>query len=571
MKHTTLSTIIAVGLFIAGGTLFAQESITVVSPNGNETYAVGTTQTISWTSSSTIVTVNLLYSSDNFETVTNTITANLPNTGSYEWVIPDDISTDFRFRVKVISASAFASYDVSDAPFKIKANISVTAPGGGERWVSNEEHFIRWVITGTVPSVALYYSTDDFVSENLLITTTANTGSYYWKIPDRGGLKAKSKVMVADTRDLLSFGRSPNFFRIDYYYITFVIKDKVTREHMRAMTFMDPLFGWSEYPVSSPKTLGYPYSTHTTIICRTGYFEEAIEMWVADRDKTFTRYMDSSVVHSWQIAVDFNYNPASDTLLTTVWFMRDGLIMYDPLPQRIRIDIYDQQGSFVKTLESTTPNENGVFIINWERTGLRANITYWARTELRYSDVPFRSALTFKIDSGGGTTINNTYNNIYSNIWEIKGNFNYNYSLNRLEATVWLTQNGVIVTTPERVAIEIRDYSGSVILTYSSPVSPSVSDTWGVFRTNWDNVALDVYQTYSAYITILDRGEEYDGIIIFEIDDAGMLSGSSGEEPEHKAWYKPWTGCGYLGIEPIILIALLGFLKRKKSSHRLHR
>ncbi|MDI6787450.1 MAG: hypothetical protein QME51_03685 [Planctomycetota bacterium] len=373
----------------------------VTKPVVDDAYIVGGRHPIQWTTFGTMPTVKLLYSKDNFTDDINIIKSALSNSvgaNTFIWLIPDDITPDDRVKVRIVLPTDEEIYDDS-VGFKIRADIIVTKPFGAERWVTNETHTINWVITGTVPSVALYYSTDDFVEDIQLITdSTPNNGSYYWKIPDRGGLKPKSKVMVCDTRDLLSFGRSPNFFRIDYYYITFVIKDSVTRDHLRALTFMDPTRGWSEYPVSSPRMWGYPYGTYTTIISKTGYLEEAIELWEANIDKTYTRYMDSAVVHSWQIPVDFKYDPANDSLLTTAWFMRDGLIMYEPPPQRVRIDIYDQQGNFVKTLESSTPNENGVFIINWANTGLKSNTTYWARTELVYSDVPFRSAFTYNIN-----------------------------------------------------------------------------------------------------------------------------------------------------------------------------
>ncbi|MFH1231481.1 MAG: CFI-box-CTERM domain-containing protein [Planctomycetota bacterium] len=624
IKYISITMAVLLILLIGTTSLFAQESITVDAPNGDETYVVTTTQTISWTWTGTIDFVTLYYSSDDFATVTNTIVSTFGNTGSYNWTIPDDISPDFRFKVKVADASNPAVYGVSDngfrirgwfdvtkptigdvyivgrqqeirwttfgtmptvkleyskdnfqtdiltissavsnyvganlfmwtvpnditpddrvkvrvslptAPdinddsvgFKIKADIIVTKPIGGERWITNEYQTINWVITGTVPSVNIYYSidaaTDTFNNPILVISDTPNTGSYYWKIPDEWGsppitgVKTRTKVMVCDSRDLTSYGRSPNTFRIDYYYITFEVKDKITLQHMRALTFMDPSRGWSEYPVSSPKTWAYPYGTYRTIVSKTGYLEEAVEEWVADRDKTFTLYMESSVIHNWQVMVDFNYNPINDSLFTTSWFMRDGIIMYDPLPDSLRIDIYDQAGNFVKSLQSSSPDIEGVFRIPWENTGLQSNTTYWAKAELTYSGVPFRSALTFKINEVAGTF---TFHS-----WEVKGYINYNPSTNKLEVTSWLVYDGLIIPTPNSVNIEIRNFSDTMTKTLTA----SQHDSWGVFRVNWDNPAIDNQQTYTAYITILNGSTPYQGVIAFSIEKEESQAGSSG-------------------------------------------
>jgi hypothetical protein len=385
----------------------------ITKPAINDAYIVGRQHEIRWTTFGTMPTVKLEYSKDNFTDdihIISSAVSDSPGPNLFMWTVPNDIvpiSDGVRVRVTTIQPNDPDVFDDS-VGFKIRADIIVTKPIGGERWITNETQTITWVITGTVPSVTIYYSidavTDTFKSPRLVISETANTGYYYWKIPDEWSSpptatpKAYTKVMVCDSRDLASSGRSPNTFRIDYYYITFNVRDSVTRQHMRALTFMDPTRGWSEYPVSSPRTWGYPYGTYTTIVSKTGYLEESKELWVADRDQTFTLYMESSVVHAWQIAVDFKYDPVNDSLFTTSWFMRDGIMMYDPPPDSVRIDIYDQEGNFKKTLQSSSADLEGVFRIPWENTGLLSNTTYWAKTELTYSGVPFRSALTYNIN-----------------------------------------------------------------------------------------------------------------------------------------------------------------------------
>lgn len=489
-------------LLLMSSSLFAQESITVGSPNADEVWAVGASHTISWTSTGTVESVAIYYSPDNFQTITNTIGPSVANTGSYEWIIPNDISPDLRFKVKVASASNPDVYDVSNLPFKIKSNIQVTNPAGGERWVTNETtHYITWQWTGTVPQVIIQYSKDSFVSDiNTIVAATSNTGSYNWTIPN--DKNETVKVRVCDASDLASYGQSPASFKIDYYYITFIVLDDVTRQHLSAMTLKDMATGAVEFPVSSPKTKGYPYGVYSTVIWKTGYIEAAIELWMADSDKTFTLKLESSMIHNWQIMADFNYNPASDDLRVTSWFMRDGLLM--PEPEKVEIDIYDGNGANVKHLESTSANSEGLFRINWPDTGLQTNTAYWAKVAITYAGKAFVSASTFKIELGSIQSYLTAY-------------FNYNAPLNRLEITAWLMLDGIMISNPDSITINIRDQAGVIRKTLAS----SSPDGQGIFRINWDNMSLYSEQTYLAETTIVYGGSEFTSASALEVESGG--------------------------------------------------
>ncbi|MBI5779666.1 MAG: hypothetical protein HZA49_09465 [Planctomycetes bacterium] len=543
-----LGTALAALILMVSALAAPADAITVTYPAGSESLKVGASEPITWTSEGAIATVNIEYSKDDFVSDINAITT-CDNTNGYAWTIPNDITPDFSVKVRVSSFDT-PSISSTSAAFKIRADINVLAPDGGERWVTNRTETISWAITGTVPTVGIYYSTDNFVSDNQLVITTSNTGSYNWTIPDRGGLKANSKVRICDSRDLAAYGQSPNPFSIDYYYITFNVLDTVTNEHMKTMTYQDPTRGLTIYPVSSPKTIGYPYNTnHNSIFTKMGYLDTGVDNWDANADRTFTIKMEGSVVHNWQIPVTFNYEPSDNSLTATGWFTRDGLVMPvldpegNPLLTNLRIDIYDQYDNLVRTLESNIPSVDGVFTITWTNTTLVANKTYWAKSEVTYATTPYRSASTFEIElDAGGTT----------HTWEVKGNINYNIVSNRLETTSWLTYDGMIIAAPDSVTITITDFADSDLRTMTS----STPDTWGVFRTTWDNPNLDDYQTYTAYIEITYSTTTYRGIIAFDLNQEGALAGSSGGAHDSRGV------CGYLGIEPFLFILLLMGLRR---------
>lgn len=191
------------------------DAITLTYPAGSESLKVGTAEPITWTSEGVIATVNIEYSKDDFVSDINAITT-CDNTGNYFWTVPDDITPGFIVKIRVASADTPAISNTSVA-FKIRADITVITSTDNARWISNRTEDILWTITGTVPSVGIYYSTDDFASENLLVITTTNTGSYSWQIPDRNGLKTNTRVRICDSRDLTAYGQSPGVFKIDYY------------------------------------------------------------------------------------------------------------------------------------------------------------------------------------------------------------------------------------------------------------------------------------------------------------------------------------------------------------------
>src|SRR5207249_9138586 len=101
----------------------------VTAPNGGEVWTVGESRTIAWTTTGTIPNVKLENSKDNFTTPT-LIAASTPNTGSYAWTVPNDISATVRVRVSDVADSTVL--DVSDADFKIRGARAVSAPNGGD-------------------------------------------------------------------------------------------------------------------------------------------------------------------------------------------------------------------------------------------------------------------------------------------------------------------------------------------------------------------------------------------------------------------------------------------------------
>ena len=180
---------------ITGGTA---PGFTVDSPNGGEVWAIGSSQTISWTTTGIIANVRLQYSKNNFATATTIVTSTV-NDGSYLWLIPNDVSSTVKVRVSDISNPLV--YDTSDADFWIgitgNNNLLLTSPNGGEVWPVGSSQNITWSTTGSIPGVKLEYSTDGFITPILITAASLNTGSYTWTIPN--DCSNTVKVRVSDS------------------------------------------------------------------------------------------------------------------------------------------------------------------------------------------------------------------------------------------------------------------------------------------------------------------------------------------------------------------------------------
>lgn len=88
-------------------------SITVISPNGGESWRRRTTQTIQWSSTGDITNVQIFYY---YNGNWNTITSSTANDGSYSWSVPN--LRNVQSMIKIVSADGLYE-DVSDGYFTI--------------------------------------------------------------------------------------------------------------------------------------------------------------------------------------------------------------------------------------------------------------------------------------------------------------------------------------------------------------------------------------------------------------------------------------------------------------------
>ncbi len=172
---------------IPGDTVSA--SVTVNSPNGGESWAGGSAQSITWAATG-VSSVKLEYSLDGstWSVITSSTAA---STGSYSWTVPNSASTAARVRVSDAANSALS--DTSNAAFSI-----TTVPTG------TGKVFINEVLVNEAGSDV----TTEFVE--LVNSGTAAVDLSGWTVSDATGLRHTfaSGTSLAAGRALAIFGGS---------------------------------------------------------------------------------------------------------------------------------------------------------------------------------------------------------------------------------------------------------------------------------------------------------------------------------------------------------------------------
>ncbi len=180
--------------------LVVPEAVTVTSPDGGESWTVGTSQDITW-SSDCLDSVNIEYSTNSGSNWTTQAQGVLAGLGSYSWTVPDAPSENCL--VRVCDAEDGSPCDQSNAVFTISSEvveaITVTSPNGGEVWCVGSSRNITWTYSD-MDTLKIEYSTNSgsaWTTEAEKVPAAA--GSYSWTIPDAPSVNCL--VRICDARD----------------------------------------------------------------------------------------------------------------------------------------------------------------------------------------------------------------------------------------------------------------------------------------------------------------------------------------------------------------------------------
>ena len=188
-------------------------SIKVISPDGDEDWEPGTTQSITWSSINLPGNVKIeLWKGGSFD---STLSADEANDTTYSWAISSGLAAGTDYKIRITSLVDGTVYDESDADFTIAlpTSITVTAPNGSESWEPDSTESITWSsvnLTGNV-KIELY---KDGSLDSTLTADTANTGSYSWAIDSELTEAADYKIRVTSRSDGTIYDESDANFEL---------------------------------------------------------------------------------------------------------------------------------------------------------------------------------------------------------------------------------------------------------------------------------------------------------------------------------------------------------------------
>jgi uncharacterized protein (TIGR02145 family) len=189
-------------------------SITVVTPNGDESWRTGNNYSIEWTSYY-VSSVKLEYTTDNGENWIYIDDA-MANSGSYEWTVPDTPSDQCKVKItdNYGTISKGNAFDISDNVFEIyKPSITLIQPNGGEEWRFEETYSIDWT-SNKVDYVSIEYSTNNGLNWNLITSMPASIGTYNWIIPDTPSDQCLVRIIEQSEKGITAGDTSDAVFTI---------------------------------------------------------------------------------------------------------------------------------------------------------------------------------------------------------------------------------------------------------------------------------------------------------------------------------------------------------------------
>jgi C1A family cysteine protease len=202
---TTYRTNICIKAFANAG---SSSTLTVTSPASGDSWYKNDTKTIAWTKTGA-QTANVKIQLMRGTTNVLTIAAGTPNDGGYAWKIPNSISPQNDYFIRIATTDGRVIGD--SGLYSILAPVlTLTSPGAGDSWYKGDTKTISWTSLGTK---AAKVNIQLMRGTTLILTIASgalNSGGYNWKIPNSLVSRANYFLRIKTT-DGLATGSSPLF------------------------------------------------------------------------------------------------------------------------------------------------------------------------------------------------------------------------------------------------------------------------------------------------------------------------------------------------------------------------
>ncbi len=195
-------------------------SITVLSPDGGETYYLGSLLTMGWTytgNPGTTVTIEVLKGGATLKTLTG-IPIGSGGTGWYNVTIPGSTPLGSDYRIQVTSTSYPSCTDTSDGTFTISGpTITVRVPNGGETFYLGNTLPMNWTYTGnpgTTVNIEVLKGAATLKTLTGIPIGSGGTGWYNVTIPGSTPLGSDYRIKVTSTSNSAYTDTSDGTFTI---------------------------------------------------------------------------------------------------------------------------------------------------------------------------------------------------------------------------------------------------------------------------------------------------------------------------------------------------------------------
>ncbi len=187
--------------------------LSIIKPNGFENLYYHYPYTVTWNAIATIDSVKLEYTADN-GIQWKPIVAVTKNSGSYEWKVVNENSS--QCRVRISDALSTTVLDTSDSTFSIVHPVlKITSPTQDTMLCISEKLSIKWQSEKFVTKVNLSLTVDNGITWNEIIKDFTNGGSYLWEVPSINSAQCRIQITdaavpeAADTSDTFTITTSP--------------------------------------------------------------------------------------------------------------------------------------------------------------------------------------------------------------------------------------------------------------------------------------------------------------------------------------------------------------------------
>lgn len=186
-------------------------TLTVTTPNGGESWALNTRQTVRWNyteNPGSTVKIELFKNGIFRQTIAAAAPIGSNGSGSFAWDISSAELPGSDYTVKITSTSFPTISDLSNSTFSlgsvpVSATLQVVTPNGGERWKTRTQQQIRWSFTGNPGAkvkVELYKGGvfKQVISASAAIGTNG-AGSLNWLVPSTLAAGSDYKIKITST------------------------------------------------------------------------------------------------------------------------------------------------------------------------------------------------------------------------------------------------------------------------------------------------------------------------------------------------------------------------------------